>query len=91
MAETWLMEHGLLLEEEQKKAYRKMMAKKASGNSAPAKRPSSAKPRSTPAKKVKSEPSKKKAKALVDDDAPLASLKRAGDVGGFTIPKTEAK
>jgi hypothetical protein len=26
-----------------------------------------------------------------DDDAPLASLKRSGEGGGFTIPKTEAK
>ena len=92
MAETWLMEHGLLPEEEQKKAHRK-------GKSAPAKRPASAsKPRPPAAKKPKTEPGSAKPKKAVavddddsDDDAPLASLKRSGEGGGFTIPKTEAK
>ena len=93
MAEMWLMEHGLLPEEEQKKAYKKMLARK--GKSAPAKRPASAsKPRPPSAKKPKTE-KPKKAVAVddddSDDDAPLASLKRAGEGGGFTIPKTEAK
>ena len=50
MAEMWLMEHGLLPEEEQKKAYKKMLARK--GKSAPAKRPASAsKPRPPSARK----------------------------------------
>ena len=93
MAEMWLMEHGLLPEEEQKKAYKKMLARK--GKSAPAKRPASAsKPRPPSAKKPKTE-KPKKAVAVDDDDsdaaAPLASLKRSGAGGGFTIPKTEAK
>lgn len=93
MAEMWLMEHGLLPEEEQKKAYKKMLARK--GKSAPAKRPASAsKPRPPSAKKPKTE-KPKKAVAVddddSDDDAPLASLKRSGEGGGFTIPKTEAK
>ena len=93
MAEMWLMEHGLLPEDEQKKAYKKMLARK--GKSAPAKRPASAsKPRPPSAKKPKTE-KPKKAVAVddddSDDDAPLASLKRSGEGGGFTIPKTEAK
>ena len=93
MAEIWLMEHGLLPEEEQKKAYKKMLARK--GKSAPAKRPASAsKPRPPSAKKPKTE-KPKKAVAVddddSDDDAPLASLKRSGEGGGFTIPKTDAK
>jgi hypothetical protein len=93
MAEMWLMEHGLLPEEEQKKAYKKMLARK--GKSAPAKRPASAsKPRPPSAKKPKTE-KPKKAVAVddddSDDDAPLASLKRSGEGGGLTIPKTEAK
>lgn len=93
MAEMWLMEHGLLPEEEQKKAYKKMLARK--GKSAPVKRPASAsKPRPPSAKKPKTE-KPKKAVAVddddSDDDAPLASLKRSGEGGGFTIPKTEAK
>ena len=102
MAEVWLMEHGLLPEEEQKKAYKIMMSRKQSGKSvSAAKRPASAKPRATPpAKKSKSKseekapPAKKGKAALVDDDsdddAPLASLKRAAEGGGFQIPKTEA-
>ena len=93
MAEMWLMEHGLLPEEEQKKAYKKMLARK--GKSAPAKRPASAsKPRPPSAKKPKTE-KPKKAVAVDDDDSaddgPLASRKRSGEGGGFTIPKTEAK
>ena len=91
MAETWLMEHGLLPEEEQKKAHKKMLA----GKSAPAKRPASAsKPRPPAAKKPKTEPGSAKPKKAVavddddsDDDAPLASLKRSGEGGGFTIPQ----
>ena len=97
MAEIWLMEHGLLPEEEQKKAYKKMLAKK--GKSAPAKRPASAsKPKPPAAKKPKTEAGAKTPKKAVavddddsDDDAPLASLKRSGEGGGFTIPKTDAK
>ena len=70
-----------------------MLARK--GKSAPAKRPASAsKPRPPSAKKPKTE-KPKKAVAVddddSDDDAPLASLKRSGEGGGFTIPKTEAK
>ena len=84
-------------EEEQKKAYKKMLARK--GKSAPAKRPASAsKPRPPAAKKPKTEPDSAKPKKAVavddddsDDDAPLASLKRSGEGGGFTIPKTDAK
>jgi hypothetical protein len=78
------------------------MSRKQSGKSvSAAKRPASAKPRATPpAKKSKSKseekapPAKKGKAALVDDDsdddAPLASLKRAAEGGGFQIPKTEA-
>ena len=97
MAEIWLMEHGLLPEEEQKKAYKKMLARK--GKSAPAKRPASAsKPKPPAVKKPKTEPGANKPKKAVavddddsDDDAPLASLKRSGEGGGFTIPKTQAE
>ena len=96
MAETWLMEHGLPPEEEQKKAHKKMLASRGKGKSAPAKRPVSAsKPRPPAAKKPKTEPGSAKPKKAVavddddsDDDAPLASLKRSGVLGeGSPSPK----
>jgi len=102
MAEMWLMEHGLLPEEEQKQAHKKMLHRKGktvTTASVKRERPASSKPSAGSAKKKpKTEPSDaKRAKKAVavddddsDDDAPLASLKRSGEGGGFTIPKTEA-
>ena len=99
MAEVWLMEHGLLPEEEAHDAYKRMLKRK--GKAAPAKKSgggSASKPRpKTPASaKPKPKPKASGVKRKIDDDddsddeLPLASLKSNGGGGGFKIPKTEA-
>ena len=101
MAEVWLMEHGLLPEEEAHDAYKRMLKRK--GKTAPAKKSgggSASKPRPKTPASAKPKPKPKAAtgaKRKIDDDdddsddeLPLASLKSNGGGSGFKIPKTEA-
>ena len=103
MAEVWLMEHGLLSEDEAQVAYKRMLKRKGKTAPAAAKRSGGggAKKTETKAPKAEKRPSKpavagaKRKGATIDDDdsdddAPLASLKaKPGGGSGFKIPKKE--
>lgn len=104
MAEQWLMEHGLLPEDEAAKAYKKFLIrkgrdpKKASMKKSGASKPSKPRPKPSVKKEAKSPAVKKvggiKRKAALDDDdsdsdIPLAALKSNNGGSGFKIPKKE--
>lgn len=105
MAEQWLMEHGLLPEDEAAKAYKKFLIRKGRDpkkasmkKSGGASKPSKPRPKPSVKKEAKSPAVKKvggiKRKAALDDDdsdsdIPLAALKSNNGGSGFKIPKKE--